>query len=266
MKHLPSKNYFILLFLLHCNWVEAQLPDYYVYLVSGNVTIQKGSAKPQQLKPKQLVYKEDVLTIPESAEAQLVNRDTKFILLNTPGVYKVDELEKKIKIYPPGVTKTYLNLVWDQLLDPHYDINNFKKNNVGGVYGGVPRGQDCDNMIYPVNGLKTSEDTLRFRWLQTSPSNSYTLIIYDKTKKATIKKTVTDTVQLVSFSQDLNGKNGKYYWLINGVNSICEDEEPSWFEFLSKEQEDSLTRLIVPHFSQLNFSDQLLAIYKIEKN
>ncbi len=172
-------------FILACEICNSQqLPDYCVYLVKGEVTVAKGNSKPVRLKQNQFLYKNEIILLSKNAELTLINKNDRLLVLNTGGPVKVNDLDKKFNSSLPSVTKSFAHLVYHELIDPDYDYTSFKQNNVGGVKGGVSRGGDCNNLIFPIKDLKTAEDSVRFKWHATSPSNDYTFFIYDTSASA----------------------------------------------------------------------------------
>ncbi len=119
-------------------------------------------------------------------------------------------------------------------------------------------------MIFPVNGLRTFEDSLSFVWKQTSAAHSYTLFLYDGTGKEIISKPEKDTQAIIS-TVALQLQNGKYYWLIKGENGSCEDGRPLYFELMTKDEEAKLIDLLITNNSE-DLSNQLQIIDKLEKN
>ena len=171
----------------------ASFPEYYVYLLKGNVTVNKADAKPQKIKLNQYLYEDDVLTIAENSEITLLNKEAKLLVLNIAGSTEVKKLTNKFSYSTsPSITKSYLKLLFDELLDPDYDYSKFQRKNLGGIRGGVSRGEGCNNLIFPVKDLKTSKDSIQFKWKQTSASG-YTFLIYDKEGKEVVNKEMKDT-------------------------------------------------------------------------
>jgi hypothetical protein len=255
---------FVLIFL--SGICSAQLPEYYVYLVKGDVTLLKPNKKSEKIKQKHLIFKEDVLAIPANSEVTLVNKDANYIVLNTPGTIKVSELGKKTHDSYTGVTKKYMHLVWHELLDPGYDYTKFKQQNLGGTWGGASRGGPCPKLIWPVNGLKTSMDSVKFRWNKTSPAASYTFYIYDDKGDEVVKMQSLDTVKTVDLKQGLKLQPGKYYWLIKSSEGGCEDEDPHFIELMSGADEASLVASLVPQTVEVDLISQLDKIDRLEKN
>ena len=172
------KYFFLPLFIVFCRQSMAQLPDYYVYLVTGEITITKPGAKPVVVKQKDLVFKNDILVLKKGTSVTLVDKDASFFTLNNQLSCRGSDVVKKAnKKSNDGVTGKYLQLLYHELLDPSHDFEKFKKENIAGVRGGVSRGDECNNRIFPVNGLKTSRYSLVFRWHKTSPSSDYSFFI-----------------------------------------------------------------------------------------
>ena len=245
---------------------KGQIPEYYVYLVKGDITVQKANKKVEKIKQKDLIFKEDVLTLPKNSEVTLVNKDASYVVLNAPATIKASELGKKIHESYTGVTKKYLNLVWHELLDPNYDYTKFKQQNLGGVWGGVSRGDNCNNLIFPVNGLKTSMDSIMFKWHKTSTSSDYTLTIFDGMGAEIVKLPVGDTVRWVNLKQVIKTGPGKYYWLIKSSKGDCEDEVPLYFELMSANDEIALVSSLLPQTLGNDLVTNLEKLDKLEKN
>lgn len=258
---------FIFLFAL-CLQGQAQLPDYYVYLVNGEATITKPGAKPMAVKQKQLVYKNDVIILKKATELTLADKDAGFLVLNTAGIYKASELLKKAtKKNNDGITGKYLKLLFHELLDPEHDYDKFKKENIAGVWGGVSRGDDCGNRIFPVNGLITSVTSIVFRWHKTSPSSNYLLVIYDADGKELVKMQVKDTLQPFNIAEIPNqGSTGKYRWRVTSEDGTCEDEVPIYFDILTAANEKKLAEQLISSTSNVSLEIQLQQIGKLEKN
>ena len=141
-----------------------QLPDYYVDLVTGGVTLSRPGGKSEAVKYKQLIYKTDKITVAKGAELTLVDRDAGFYVINTSGTNSAGEWVKKAtRKTKDGVTTGYLKLLFHELLDPNQDFDKFKKENVAGVWGGVSRGDECVNRILPIPGYKTSGPVILFK-------------------------------------------------------------------------------------------------------
>jgi hypothetical protein len=262
MKH----AFIFLLFALRLQ-TQAQLPDYYVYLSTGDVTIARPGTKPSAAKQSQLVYKNDVIILKKGAELTLVDKDASFLVLNTAGTYKANELTKKAtKRNNDGITGKYLKLLFHELLDPNQDFEKFKKENVAGVWGGVSRSDDCGNRILPMDGFKTSGAFIVFKWRKTTPSSNYSFEIYDHENKPVNKISVKDTVLLLKINETLHNERGIYKWRIVSGDGSCEDEMPIYFEILTSENEKKLIGQLLASMSNETIEKQLQQVDKLEKN
>ena len=259
----------IILFFAVSQLSQAQLPDYYVYLVNGDATLTntKSGGKPVVIKQKQLVYKADIITLKKGMEITLVDKNASFLVLNTPGAYKASELPAKAATKTnDGVTSKYLKLLFHELLDPNQDFEKLKKENIAGVWGGVSRGDECGNRLFPVNGLKTSVASIVFRWHKTSPSSNYSFVMYDGDGKELVKVNTKDTSSTVNIDETLHGKTGKYFWRVTSEDGTCEDEVPIYFEILTPENEKKLVEQLTTAAGDENLEIQLQQIDKLEKN
>ncbi len=254
---------FLILTAFVLNKTKAQFPDYYVYLVKGNVSTSKNN--PRVLKQGDFIFLKDTIFINKNSEITIVNKESEYVVLNTQGMVKANALSNKFNQTYSGVTKKYLSLVWEEVLDPNYDLSKFKKKNLTKSWGGVFRSDDCNNLIFPVNGLKTSQDSINFSWHATSETGNYNFFIYDGNGKEIVNNQVKDTQVVISLNQ-FNLSKGKYYWLEKGDSSSCEDEVPLYFQLMSKEDEHALISTIVPLTQNENLTDGLQALEKLEKN
>ena len=186
-------------------------------------------------------------------------------MLNTGGPVKVNDLDKKFNSSLPSVTKSFAHLVYHELIDPDYDYTSFKQNNVGGVKGGVSRGGDCNNLIFPIKDLKTAEDSVRFKWHATSPSNDYTFIIYDTSASAILTAEVKDTTHTVNINDALHNTPGRYYWMVKGKGPACESD-PIPFEIMNKEDEQKLIPALVIQKGDKDILSQLQIVDELEKD
>ena len=260
------KNILFAAFMFACEIIDAQqLPDYCVYLVKGQVTIAKPNTRPVQIKQNQFLYKSEVLTLAKNSEVTLINKADKLLVLNTPGATKVSDLGKKFNTPLPSVTKSYAHLVYHELMDPNYDYTSFRQNNVGGVKGGVSRGAGCGNLIFPPKYLKTSEDSILFRWHTSSPLNSYTFIIYDSIANEIVKTEVKDTMYAINIKNALHGDPGKYYWVVKGKDPGCESD-PLAFQIMDKVDEQKLIPALEIQKGTTDVLSQLQIVDELEKD
>lgn len=259
------KRVCIILLILSCKSVCAQFPDFHVFLVRGNVEVSSPSAKPVALKQKAFIFKDQTIFVKEKSEITLSDKNKNFYVLRIPGVYQAKDLIKINNYRVPGVTEKYLTLVWNELFNTHHDYSKFTKSNVAGVYGGVSRGIDCNNLLFPIADLKTSEDSLHFIWIKTSPKSNYTFSIYDREGKELVNRKVVDTQLILSLKKELKLEPGNYYWKIKGEEAACEDDVPVSFEILSRENEQKALDLIVSDFHGNDLPSQFASIEKLEK-
>lgn len=255
----------LLSLLLVCNMVQAQFPEYHVFLVSGSVESNRPGAKPVALKQNAFIFKDQVIILKDKAELTLSDKNKNFYVLRTPGTYKAKDLPKIVNYRVPGVTEKYLTLVWNELFNTHHDYSKFTKSNVAGVYGGVSRGSDCNNLLFPIADLKTSEDSLHFNWLKTSMEADYTFSLYNQEGKEMLTQSVADTQLILGLKTKLDLQPGTYYWKVKSANGKCEDDVPVSFEIITGENEKKAAGLIVNGNIDDNLPAQLASIDKLEK-
>ncbi len=262
MKHL-----LIPVILVFCLESQAQLPDYYVYLVKGEASIANPGKKLVVLKQKQLVFKNDRLSIKKGAELTLVDRNAHYYVIKTEGINKVSVMVTRVTPKAAdGLTAKYLKLLFHELLDPNHDFEKLKKENIAGVWGGVSRGDECENRIFPVNGLQTAAASIIFRWHKTSRLSDYLLVIYDQDGSELSASKVKDTLLSVNCTEMLKGKAGKYFWRVTSEDGTCEDEIPIYFNLLTPDAEKKLTEQLIGDSAGATLEEQLQQIEKLEKN
>jgi len=260
------KNVITLLLLAISSYCNAQLPDYYIFLIKGEANLIKPAAKPIPVKPNSFIYTSDVIEVKKGAEITLADKSQQFFVLRSPGIYKTKDVAKTKPDHIPGVTQTYLKLVWNELLNPNHDFTKFTNDNIAGVYGGVSRSDECNNLIFPIQGLISSSDSLHFKWHQTSPISKYVLIIYDTERKEVVNMPVKDTQQTLLIKEALHTVTGNFYWLVKGENAGCEDEVPVYFEIITPETEQKMISSLLQGKDYNDLPGRLQAINKLEKN
>lgn len=254
----------LFLFLVLALRSYSQQHDYYVFLVKGDALISRPGMKPALIKQNSFIDRNETITIKANAEVTLAGKNQDYYVLHNAGVYKLSKLDKTTADPVNGVTRTYLKLVWNELFHPHDDFKTFAKDNAT-VYGGVSRGTDCNNLIFPVADLKTSGDSLHFIWHNTSKAKSYQFIVYDGQRKEVINAQVKDTQYLPDLAANIH-EPGNYYWLVKSEDGDCEDEVPLLFEIMSAGKEQQLISSILAGNESEELSARLQAISKLEKN
>ena len=256
------KIFFSLSIIFQAYFSNAQtLPEYCVYLVKGDVNIQNKNVQSRPARQKDFVFADDVITIGKNAQLQLVNKDAKYISLHSEGNYKVADLNKKLQTSPPGITKTYLTLVYHEVLDPNYDYSKFKRKNLGGIAGGVSRGSGCFEPVYPLKGMVSSRDSVQFKWYKSPAQSAYHFILYDNSGNEVLHRQLKDTSTIVA-KKDLKFMDSNYHWLVKTSDSKC-PEEPVWMQWVSKDDEQKRSAAIVWNFKELTVPFKLDAINKL---
>lgn len=259
---------YILLFslLFFSAQVHSQTATYCIYLLSGDVTVAAASKKPEKVKLNQFLYDNQVLTIGNRSQVTLVTKDSRYLVLKTAGNYKVNELSKELINNPSGVTGKYIKLLWKDLVAPADNFSTFKKKSKAGVMGGVMRGEDCGNLIFPVPNLHSAEEEMQFTWHQTVNQPDYTLYIFDDQMNELVKKTVKDTQAIIKFTEELKGKTGKFYWNVKSNNpGSCEDD-PIPFDIVNKEEEEKAGPSLTAFAENKDIFSQMAIIEKLEKD
>jgi hypothetical protein len=238
--------FFFIAGILVSQLVKAQLPDYYVFLTYGDIWIQHEN-KSVKIKPKQLVYASDVITIKDQhSEIELVNKEGDFVVLNSKSAYKVNSLKEKLSQKTGGLTNKYLRLVWEAITHSSSDFDVYKNESVAASWGGGARGDGCSIEKYPKGRCFFSNDSLTFKWKNKDIHKTYHFQLYDSSKNIIIELLLRDT-QLVLLTRSLSF--GEYYWSIDPVTHPCLDIKKNKITLISKEQEDSVTTSLIKTIS-----------------
>jgi len=262
-----------LLFFVACSTCTAQRPGYYVYLIKGKATVKKADGKSFRIKQQDLLSDNDILSLKKGSELTLVDTSSNFVLLKTAGNYKVGALKSNAGGSTEGLTEKYFKQVWHELLEPTNDYTVFKKESLVELAGSVSRGRKCDNLIFPVNNMKTSEDTIHFAWLQTNDSGVYNFtIVGPKDKK--LELPVSDTQYTMRMPDVFGQPTGQYCWLVKdkenttktNKNSTCGNQDQVCFDLITKESEARLVSYLVPQHVPNDLVSQLDIVNKLEKN
>ncbi|MFI5130687.1 MAG: hypothetical protein ACHQFX_11875, partial [Chitinophagales bacterium] len=262
MKYIPA-----ILFLFLGQQIKAQeFPSYYVFQYKGEANLAKPGVKPVAVRQGQYIFKKDTIILKKGAEVTLADKDAGFLLLNVARRYLYSDLVRmKSKKGNDNITAKYLQLLFHELIDPGPNFEKFKRQHIAGVSGGVSRGDDCRNRIFPVNGLQTSATAIVFKWHKTSPSSNYTLSFYDSDKKDLANINVKDTVQAVNLTEILKRNTGKYFWQVASEDGICEDEIPFFFDLMTAADEKKQAEQLLTSGGE-SIEVRLQQIDKLEKN
>ena len=240
----------------------AQAPSYCIYLMSGDITVSAKGKPAEKAKLNQFLSDNQELKLGGKAQLTLVTRESKYLVLNTPGTYPVASLSQNLKNYPPGVTQKYVSLLWKDLVASQDNFSSVRKSASVGTMGGVHRGDDCGGLVFPAPGLHTSEENIRFTWRPIPKSGNYELVILDDQLNDVLVRQVADTIVNVNIPKELGGKMGNFYWTVR-VKTACEID-PAPFEFVTKEQEEKSAgseqtfQSITDPIQQLSAIDQLV--------
>ena len=212
----------ILILIIASIKVSAQEPEYYSYLVKGQVQYKKAKAKPLNLVPKTLLYSEDAIILPKgkNAEVTLVDKKSNYITISTPGTYKVSDLPQKSHKEPESITGKYFHMVWEELFQPQKDFSRFKKRNLSGVTGGVSRG-DCDVLKWPFNEAVLGNGDITFTWKNFATDPLYSFVLSDEKNNEVLRVRVRDTQLILNSTAWLKGPRNRYYWKVTSSNSSC---------------------------------------------
>lgn len=225
---------------------EAQLPEYYVDLIKGDITVKnsKGRSRPVPLKARSLVFKEDIITLKnDSAELTLVNKAALYIVLNKKGSYPVTDLINKPKQKSAGLTEKYFQLVWEQLENPSKTIKSGLEHMIGS-WGGVNRGS-CNMGMLPFDNWTAFADSVKFKWRHSAPDLDYTLTLMDENFNPVLECAVRDTQIVLKSTGLLTETRSVYYWKVQNTSKPCSEVSGNKLTWLSKDEYETQTRQLI---------------------
>src|SRR5437764_5897932 len=85
---------------------KAQIPDFYVYSIKGQVRLIKSPVKKIQLKQQDYVFISDKIELGDNSEVQIVNKEQQYLHFDSKGIYLISQYASNLKIQGPGITKT----------------------------------------------------------------------------------------------------------------------------------------------------------------
>jgi hypothetical protein len=264
------KSVFLLLLLFSFAAVGQSVaePAYFVYSLKGPAARQTSNAKLVQLKQNQLLYPSETLIVKQGAEVALANKNADYLLLKTPGTYKVAALAGflALRITVDNITKEYLRLLYNELLGTGFNYTRLKKESTRKAWGGVPRGSGAIQLLFPQNGLKTAGDSLRFVWKGLWGTPVYYLQLLDGQDNRISTIPVRDTQYMLPLQQLQQGQAGRYYWYVARDTALHGENELYHFDVLPKEEEAQLAAAIVAPFDHTNLLQGLKSIEQLEAN
>lgn len=211
-----------------------QLPDYYVDLVKGSVTVEGADKKVKALKQFAFLFKDDIITIKNSGdEVTIANRKYQFTTLHVPGSFRVGDLDEKLLKKSHGVMEKYLHLVWEELLHPGKDYSSFKAKNLG-TWGGVTRGL-CTTVEYPYLNMILCTDTLSFIWKPDEEGITYELLVKDTRGSGIKLMLLKDTIATVPVHGWLKGSARSFSWSVQNPNDPCTPLPEYKFTLMTRE-------------------------------
>ena len=215
------RNKFIILFLISGLSVRAQLPEYYVDLYLGDVQIIKPGKKPVQVKKRMLIFPEDILLLKKDGQrVTLVNKEKQYIILTAKGNYKISNLSKLPHEKTFGITEKFLNLIWEELLDPGSFSRDANLKTIAGSWGGVNRGS-CDFIGVPADNFATEEPAIEFSWRVMDSTKHYRFTLFDRNSNIKLRLIIRDTLISLSNANFLPLPENRYYWQVESVENKC---------------------------------------------
>ncbi len=196
----------------------SQLPNYYVYLVKGDVYVKRDKQKSVKLKPKDFIYPTDRIEIKkDGVDLRLSDKEGTLVQLNKKGNYVANALNVPHAAHSNSITKKYLHLLWEELFESKSDLLHFKIKSIAGSTGGVSRG-GCDYIKAPLHRTMTIDDTIKFSWRSTGSKEGYAFKIYNE-GDVVFDIILRDTMLIMDVT---NWRvDGKINWSVSPLNENC---------------------------------------------
>ena len=252
----------LLLFFFGSFKCHAQFPQYYVFLIKGNVTVLNNSKKKVPLRQNDFLYETDKILFQQGAELTLVDHEKRFFNIYGRKEVPVKDLAKLFSAKKnTGITVKYLELLWDELLDPQESSSKVTNRNVGAVWGGISRGETCVQSIFPTDSVLTSIDTITFKWHPLDDKLEYELYIYNDRKEPIAVFQTADTSLSVKVSGWLTGKRSDLFWRLKSKTDTCGHWKLNNLSILDRETEEKLIQSLIKPGASLE--DQLECIQRL---
>ena len=252
--------------MMMCYVASSQVPSYCIYLMSGDITVSAKGKQPEKARINQFLTDNQELKLGNKAQLTLVNKDSKYLVLNTAGTYQVGALSQNLKNYPPGVTQKYVSLLWKDLVASQDNFSAVRKSASAGVIGGVHRGDDCGVLVFPSPGMRTSNDDIRFIWKKNGKGGEYELSVSDDQMNEILTRPVSDTQVNLVISRDLKGMKGRMYWSIRPRAMPSCEIEASPFDLASNDEADKAVATERDFLAKNDPIDQLSVIDQLIKD
>jgi hypothetical protein len=208
--------YKLLLFFLLFNYSAAQAkqPDFKVYYVKGNCTVQQNGKTVKIKKGDELASGQNI-TLARKSQLVLIHKSFTTIQLLEPGVFEVSQLAKSIETKPSSkITASYFRYIWDELNSHHDSPENDPRRymvNTGAASRGclVSTSLDVDTIYY-------NHGQLPVYWKAANKISHAGF--YDSENEGILllkQKLSGGPVAIDSIAAGLK-KEGVYYWEITG--------------------------------------------------
>lgn len=206
---------------------------FFVDMIKGEVKLKSKGKAAELVKPKMLIQATDMIILGnDKCEVTLVDRDTRYIVLNKKGTHAVSTLIKLQRRQPQGLTEKYFSLVWKELANPTNSVRA-GINELVGSWGGVDRGM-CRLARKPVNNWKTSDDSIRFSWAHNSATLQYTFSLFNERDELLIQLTVRDTQLIIHRDGLMNLEMQVFHWKVDGLDPACIVDAVGSFTWFTK--------------------------------
>lgn len=191
---------------------QTGLPAGYVYTISGKAAVLRGGTV-IRLGQKSYVYLADTIQLARGASLTLFTDEFKFIEIRQSGRYAYTELAKRLNVKQVAMSEKVRNFLWHDLFKPEQLKSLVSPQSIGKAVGGASRGI-CALEIEPADKLKTTDDTLYFRWRAKTGSRGYRFNLADSAQRNLISIIIKDTTLVILRQGLLTQRSNTYSWHI----------------------------------------------------
>jgi len=221
----------------------AQRPQCYVYTITGDAFLfNKG--KRVHLIQGNLIFHNDTIAVNRSCSLTLLDQNNKFIIVDHPGKYTYEDLQKTLNVKPTGITQKFFHFIWEDLLKPNSENIATPSKVVGGIVGGAKRGTCNPDMLEPIDNSKIANDTILFSWAHLPEVNSYQVVLDDSEGNEFINMITRDTSFEILTRNLLRSEATSYSWKIVAIGRSANDCKYSFTVVTPSEKQKNIDLLV----------------------
>ena len=215
----------------------------YVYTITGEALILNKSGRVRLTQGK-VIFQGDTIGVNQSCSLTLLDHNNKFIIVNQPGKYTYEDLQKTLNVKPTGITEKFFHFIWEDLFKPHSENVPKPSKVVGGIAGGAKRGSCNPEMLEPIDNSKITNDTILFSWSHLPGVSSYQVILDDSDGNEFLNMTIRDTSFEILSRNLLRSEVSSYNWEIVAEGRSTNDCKYGFTVVTPSEKEKNIDALV----------------------